>query len=180
MFTAPDNTAGAVPVAGGVGRRRWVLTQSGKEDSAEVPDLIPYQGRADRRAAVRFPIEQDVRYKIFKGRTMQVGYGKTINVSSNGILFTTERPLAFDERVEVAVNWPAFLNNKCPLKLVTRGRIVRSEDGRAAVAIEHYEFRTQGIHASPAHAPVKGPGDAVGGNGGGNWKGSAGSNGGNR
>ena len=108
---------------------------------------------------------------------MQVGYGKTVNVSSNGILFTTERPLGCNDRVEVAVNWPAFLDNKCPLKLVTRGRIVRSEDLRAAVAIEHYEFRTQGIHASPA---AKAPADANGRNGGGSWKGSAGSNGDNR
>jgi hypothetical protein len=101
---------------------------------------------ADRRSAVRFPIEQEVRYKIFNRSTIEVGSGRTINMSSNGVLFTTERSLAPGERLEVAVNWPAQLDNKCPLKLVTTGRVVRSEDDRAAIAIERYEFRTQGIH----------------------------------
>ncbi|HVX66394.1 MAG TPA: PilZ domain-containing protein [Bryobacteraceae bacterium] len=101
---------------------------------------------ADRRSAVRFPIEQEVRYKVFNRNTIEVGSGKTINMSSNGVLFTTERALNTGERLEVAVNWPAQLDNKCPLKLVTTGRVVRSEGDRAAIAIERYEFRTQGIH----------------------------------
>jgi hypothetical protein len=62
------------------------------------------------------------------------------------MLFTTERTLSPGERLEVAVNWPAHLDNRCPLKLVTTGRIVRSDNGRAALSIERYEFRTQGIH----------------------------------
>jgi len=102
--------------------------------------------QSDRRSAVRFPIEQDVRYKVFTRNTIEVGLGKTVNMSSNGVLFTTERQLALGERLEVAVNWPAQLDHKCPLKLVTTGRVVRSENGVAAIAIERYEFRTQGIH----------------------------------
>ncbi len=105
---------------------------------------VPDPGKADRRAAVRFPIEQDVRYKVFRRSTVEVGFGKTINISSNGILFTAQREFACGERLEVAVNWPAQLDNKCPLKLVTTGRIVRSEGHRAAIAIDRYEFRTQG------------------------------------
>jgi hypothetical protein len=99
---------------------------------------------SDRRSAVRFPIEQDVRYKVFNRSTIEVGSGRTINMSSNGVLFTTERVLAPGERLEVSVAWPAQLDNKCPLKLVTTGRVVRSEQGRAAITIERYEFRTQG------------------------------------
>jgi len=34
--------------------------------------------------------------------------------------------------------------HKIALKLVARGRVVRSEDGRAAIEIHQYEFRTQG------------------------------------
>ncbi len=101
---------------------------------------------ADRRSAVRFPIEQEVRYKVFNRNTIEVGSGRTINMSSNGVLFTTERTLTPGERLEVAVNWPAQLDNKCPLKLVTTGRVVRADGDKAAIAIERYEFRTQGIH----------------------------------
>jgi hypothetical protein len=32
------------------------------------------------------------------------------------------------------------------LKLVARGRVVRSEDGMAAIEIQQYEFRTAGIN----------------------------------
>jgi hypothetical protein len=108
--------------------------------------VAPEPEAVERRTAVRFPIEQEVRYKIFNRSTIEVGRGRTINMSSTGVLFTTERRLAAGERIEVSVNWPAQLDHKCPLKLVTTGRVVRSEPGRAAIAIERYEFRTQGIH----------------------------------
>jgi hypothetical protein len=101
---------------------------------------------SERRSAVRFPIEQEVRYKIYNRSTIEVGSGRTINISSNGVLFTTERHLNPGERLEVSVNWPAQLDNRCALKLVTTGRVVRSEPGKAAIAIERYEFRTQGSH----------------------------------
>jgi hypothetical protein len=75
----------------------------------------------------------------------EIGAGKTINMSSNGILFTTDQMLLPGKRLEVAVSWPAQLNNKCALKLVARGKIVRCEPGRAALEIQQYEFRTQGV-----------------------------------
>jgi hypothetical protein len=115
------------------------------EGFAAMPGIAPESEHADRRSAVRFPIEEDVRYKVFNRNTIEVGLGKTLNMSSNGILFTTERTLVPGERLEVAVNWPAQLDHKCALKLVTTGRVVRSDTNVAAIAIERYEFRTQGI-----------------------------------
>jgi hypothetical protein len=35
------------------------------------------------------------------------------------------------------------LNAKCALRLIARGRVVRFEDGLAAIEIQQYEFRTQ-------------------------------------
>jgi len=99
---------------------------------------------ADRRSSVRFPIEREIRYKVFSRNAIEMGSGMTVNMSSNGILFTTERTLNPGERLEVSVNWPAHLDNKCPLKLVTTGRVVRGDGEQAAIAIERYEFRTQG------------------------------------
>jgi hypothetical protein len=52
--------------------------------------------------------------------------------------------------IEVAVSWPTQLNDNCPLKLVARGRVVRFEPGKAALEIQHYEFRTQGAQAMTA------------------------------
>jgi len=102
-------------------------------------------GGGDRRATSRFPIEREVRYKILnrKGDT-ETGAGRTINMSSGGLLFVADHVLMPGRRVEVSVAWPAQLNNTCPLKLVARGRVVRCDGQTAALEIQHYEFRTQG------------------------------------
>ncbi|MBM3812723.1 MAG: hypothetical protein FJW20_13935 [Acidimicrobiia bacterium] len=99
----------------------------------------------DRRGSSRFPIEREVRYRVLNKKSNQeAGGGETINMSSSGILFTTEHVLLPGRSVELAVSWPAQLNNTCPLKLVARGRVVRFDGNKAAMEIQHYEFRTQG------------------------------------
>jgi hypothetical protein len=109
-------------------------------------------GQSDRRSAERFPIARDVRYRIMSKRgTEEAGDGRTINMSSAGLLFTTGHTLLPGRRLEVAVSWPVQLNNKCALKLVARGRVVRFEEGRVALEIQQHEFRTQ---AKAAVAPV--------------------------
>jgi hypothetical protein len=99
----------------------------------------------DRRNAERFPIARDVRYRILNKRgAEEAGEGHTLNMSSSGLLFTSNHMLLPGRRLEVAVSWPAQLNNTCALKLVARGRVVRFEDGRVALEIQQHEFRTAG------------------------------------
>jgi hypothetical protein len=78
----------------------------------------------------------------------ETGVGKTVNISSSGVLFTSEQPLLPGRRLELSVSWPAQLDNKCPLKLVARGKVVRSEAGKVAIEIQQYEFRTAGSAAN--------------------------------
>jgi hypothetical protein len=112
--------------------------------------------QADRRHSDRFPIEREVRYRVFNKRSSEeMGDGKTINISSSGVLFTADHLLLPGRRLELSISWPAQLNNKTPLKLVARGRVVRSENGRAAVEIQQYEFRTQGSQPVAAHAGLR-------------------------
>ena len=100
--------------------------------------------QADRRHSDRFPIEREVRYRVLNKRSAEeTGNGKTINISSAGVLFTTEHMLLPGRRLELSISWPAQLDNKCALKLVARGRVVRFDQGRAAIEIQQYEFRTQ-------------------------------------
>ena len=109
-------------------------------------------GQADRRHSDRFPIEREVRYKILSKRSAEdAGDGKTVNISSSGVLFSAGHVLLPGRRLELSISWPAQLNNKCALKLVARGRVVRFEDGRAAMEIQQYEFRTQS--SQPAAGP---------------------------
>ncbi len=97
----------------------------------------------DRRHSDRFPIEREVRYKVLSKRSgEEAGEGKTLNMSSAGVLFTADQQLVPGKRMELSITWPAQLNNKCALKLVARGRLVRSQNGTAALEIQQYEFRT--------------------------------------
>src|SRR5215510_14761210 len=102
----------------------------------------------DRRTSHRLPIEREVKYKVLGGKktVKQIGTGKTLNMSSGGVLFTTESTLPEGERVELAVSWPAQLNDALPLKLVAMGRLVRTDETQAALAIEKYEFKTRGAN----------------------------------
>jgi hypothetical protein len=109
--------------------------------------------RGERRLSGRFPITQEVVYTVIDGRSRsQAQVGKTVDMSSRGILFTTPVSLDPGRRLEISVNWPARLDGTCRLKLVALGRVVRSEEDRAAIAIEHYEFKTQGAKAFLATA----------------------------
>ena len=97
----------------------------------------------ERRGTSRFPLNEEVRYKMICGKIVMTGAGKTLNIGSGGVLFTTEERLPVGRFVELSVNWPARLDGTCPLKFVATGRVIRAEEGKAAVRIERYEFRTR-------------------------------------
>src|SRR5580700_7652971 len=112
---------------------------------------------ADRRGSKRFGIEQEMLYKVLDHRaaTPESGVGKTLDISSRGVLFETEQHLRPGKRVEVSVNWPALLDGGCPLKFVAVGRIVRSEEKCAAMKVEQHEFRTRRTKELPADEVAK-------------------------
>ena len=122
-----------------------------KEDKGFAPN-----GERERRLKRRFRVEQEVRYKMLYGqRLAETGTGKTGNISSSGVWFTTENPLVSGMPVELSMNWPVLLNDSCPMKLMIYGCVVRSSQTGAAVSIERYEFRTQG--SRPFQQPVMAP-----------------------
>ena len=104
----------------------------------------------ERRGSSRFPIERAILFKSL-GRKSEAeeGKGQTVNMSSTGVLFATDANVTPGRRVELSISWPAQLNDACPLKLVAKGRIVRSESGLAALEIQQYEFRTLGSSGFP-------------------------------
>jgi PilZ domain len=98
----------------------------------------------ERRRSSRFPIEREVRYKTLNQRTETLaGNGKTLNISSSGVLFTSDHDLPVGTRLELSISWPAQLNDRCLLNLVARGRVTRHNKGQLALQIQQYEFRTQ-------------------------------------
>ena len=93
--------------------------------SAEIP-------RSDPRLHSRYPIKLDLQYKLLsRGRVQHLGCGRTLNMSSGGVLFEADDILEITDilpgspTVELVLDWPLLLGQVCMLKLVVRGRIVR-------------------------------------------------------
>ena len=115
-------------------------------------------GVANRSVTSRFPVAQANRYRVVESRPAGKGsVGKTLNISSGGVLFTTTKRLPHGHLVEMAIHWPARLGGNCPVQFVATGRVIRSETKHAAVRIERYEFRTRATSAlvAPHHARLK-------------------------
>lgn len=104
---------------------------------------VIHGGAADRRRTTRFPVCEELRYRVLHKSSPISGIGKTLNIGSGGILFSTEQRLPLGRTVELSVNWPVRLDGTCPLKFVAVGRVVRADAQYAAVRIERYEFRTR-------------------------------------
>ena len=100
--------------------------------------------RAELRTHRRYPIALALQYRWNRGsKHSQFGSGTTINISSGGVLFHSGELLPVTCPIELALSWPISLED-CNLKLVLRGRVVRSVSQTTAVRIVQYEFRTAG------------------------------------
>ncbi len=100
---------------------------------------------SEKRSHQRYPIELEVEYRLVsKGRPEHLGSGKTRNISSGGVLFEPLDAPPTGGIIEVMLSWPFLLEGICPLRLVMRGRIVRSDVRGVAVRANFHEFRTAG------------------------------------
>ncbi len=100
----------------------------------------------ERRAKARFPLNRQMRYKLFHngGGTLQAGNGHTLDISSGGIAFAIDGEVPLETYVELSISWPVLLHNDCPMQLIVFGRMLRSVPGRSVCTVDKYEFRTQG------------------------------------
>ena len=109
------------------------------------PATTKYKNGGDRRRSPRFPVLCDLRYRLLdRGKSKAESTGRTIDMSSAGVLFSVNHQLNAGEQVELVIDWPAKLDFRLPLSLVALGRATRCEEDRAAVKIVRYEFRLRG------------------------------------
>jgi hypothetical protein len=100
---------------------------------------------SEQRSHQRYPIELEVEYRLLsKGSSEPFGSGKTRNISSGGVLFEAIESPPAGGSIEVLLNWPFLLEGVCPLKLLIKGRIVRSDVRGVAIQSSYHEFRTAG------------------------------------
>ena len=97
----------------------------------------------ERRAAVRYPIDARVRYRVMAANTKRISHvGRVMNMSRNGILFETEERLDTGIAVELWIEWPAR-PYRSERWLYVGGRVVRQSGRGVAVAIRHYSFEDE-------------------------------------
>ena len=106
----------------------------------------------DRRADRRYPINAALKYRItYRRKVIGTGPGRTIDMSSTGMLFESTSALPRGLKIEIWINWPALpaFNNR--LELHAEGRTVRAQDNCTAVHIQKYTFRGQPSPESTKH-----------------------------
>jgi hypothetical protein len=102
----------------------------------------------ERRSHQRYPITFDVEYEVSGGNGVRLmGFGRTINISSRGVLLEIGAPLPNLCRILLSINWPFLLNESIPLKLAMYGEIVRVAGNTIAVRATGHAFHTAG-HAT--------------------------------
>lgn len=101
--------------------------------------------KGERRASTRFPLQLVVDY----GAKGSSGAGTTVNISSRGVLFTTQHELAVGMRLELNLEWPVLLGGSTGLQLRMWGSVVRTSDHQTAVKVDKHQFRT----TKPGRAP---------------------------
>ena len=106
-------------------------------------DALSQRIRGERRGNRRYRIVLELRWHVVRRRrVLESGTGRTLNLSSAGILFDAGRYLPPGLGVEISISWPALVNDVAPLELVVAGHVVRTDGSRVAMHVSQHEFRT--------------------------------------
>jgi hypothetical protein len=90
----------------------------------------------ERRKYERFPITAQAEYILARNRsqaTMQ-------NIGRGGVLLKPDLILQVGESIEVLIDWPVPLDQRCPPRLLMFGKVLRSNEAGTAVGIARYEW----------------------------------------
>ena len=105
-------------------------------------------GLPDRRASHRFPLRFAIKYRpTGMGVAAHWVFSESVDISSGGVFFRTAETVAPGQSLEAWVAWPILLDKHIPLRLVTKGLVVRNDGIGAAMRFETFEFRTGQVQA---------------------------------
>ena len=109
------------------------------------PNLRFGKAPYERRHHQRFPSNAQTQYILTGIR----GQAVTSDISSGGVFLKTDRVLPVSKQIQVFIDWPALLDQRCPLRLVITGKVLRSDESGSAIGIIRYDFRIRPKRATP-------------------------------
>lgn len=126
------------------------MAKTDRDEQVEPVAAIGGERRADRRYSLRL----DLRWKLIRRRRiLEAGQGATVDFSSGGVLFETDRVMPVGLNMELSITWPVLLHNVSQLQLVVSGKVVRSQGLRTAIRMTQHEFRTLAQPMERRNAP---------------------------
>jgi len=114
------------------------------EAASEGPVHLQQDPSVERRASIRFPLTLEVRYALSGRRASaeNTNSGLTIDLSSSGLSFTSDRLLMIGQKLQVSIEWPVPLDGGVKIQLIMSGVVVRTNGAATALEIQRHEFRT--------------------------------------
>ncbi len=112
------------------------------------PHLRSGSAPYERRHHQRFPIAARAQFVLAGVQAQAV----TSNISSGGVLLKSEMILPVGKQIQLFIDWPALLDQRCPLRLTVVGKVLRSNESGTAVGIIRYDYRIRPKTPTPFHA----------------------------
>ncbi len=105
---------------------------------------------------LRFAMEQPVEFRLTDMRGGPRHQGRTINISSNGVLLQTDQRIGVGRRLEIFVKMAKLTPDSVEVDLRMQGMSVRSGDGWVAVQVKKHQIlprsRTEAQRLPPGRA----------------------------
>jgi hypothetical protein len=95
----------------------------------------------EQRSWLGYGIELEVSYALIdKNRDVATARGKTINLTSSGMLCMSSSPIVNCSSIRVRVTWPVRRDG-APLELIAEGNILRWKYPYFSLQMKRYQFR---------------------------------------
>ena len=98
----------------------------------------------------RFQIERPVEFRFADARGAPLLRGRTVNISSGGVLFRTDQTIGIGRKIDMIVRMFESDSDELKVDLRLYGRVVRSGVGWAAVEVKKHQIRP----ISPPDTPL--------------------------
>jgi hypothetical protein len=100
-----------------------------------------------RRSQKRWAFRRELRFSYRSGDAMFLGSGRTQDLSEDGVRFENDQQVPANSEIELRISWPILLQDVCPLELVVRGRLIRSDREGSVLHVSCREFQTCGARS---------------------------------